>query len=176
VFKGIKGERRERDEVMGRIAYTGWMIWKARCCFVLEHKEVDVFGIIRRIRDAVHEYYSVNNENRIRTEDMENNRRKEVGGWVKPDDGWLKINCDGAYCSKTKKVGIGVAVRDSIGKVVDGFAKKVKGSSALMIEALTVRERVRLIRKTGIDKSIVEMDSELLYSEEVDRNCRIGIS
>ena len=45
-----------------------------------------------------------------------------MGKWCRPEEGWLKINCDRSFESKTKLAG-GVVIRNSDDDLVDGADK-----------------------------------------------------
>ena len=59
--------------------------------------------------------------------------REEKGrrrcGWIKPNVGWTKVNCDVAFKESEKgelgdEAGIGVIIRNEEGRVIEGDAKK----------------------------------------------------
>ena len=76
-------------------------------------------------------------------------------GSTRPEEGWMKVNCDGAFSTKEEgnrreEAGIGVVVRDGNGRVVTGVARKMRLKSGLESEAATLREGVFLAESMGI--------------------------
>ncbi|OMO62016.1 hypothetical protein COLO4_33276 [Corchorus olitorius] len=75
---------------------------------------------------------------------------RQQGGWERPKQGWFKVNCDGGYCNKPSQAGIGFIIRNHHGKLITGAGKKVLGGSALIIEALAVKEDRPIWLRTGL--------------------------
>ncbi|OMO61797.1 reverse transcriptase [Corchorus capsularis] len=69
-------------------------------------------------------------------------RKKVVSAthWEPPEDGRLKLNCDGAYEESTGMAAIGVVLRDEHGIIRGGVAKQMSVSSSIEAEALAVKE------------------------------------
>ena len=63
--------------------------------------------------------------------------------WKRPREGWMKVNCDGAFDNgkegKRKNAGIGAVIRAENGKVVTGIAKKVKVNSCIEAEVAALK-------------------------------------
>ena len=82
----------------------------------------------------------------------------------------MKVNCDGAFSTKEERnmreeAGIGVVVRDGNGRVVTGVARKMRLKSCLEAEAAALREGVFLAESMGIQKIVLEIDSEIMFKE-----------
>ncbi|OMO94054.1 reverse transcriptase [Corchorus capsularis] len=164
VFLEVNNSHGDVDIIKSTIAYTCWIIWNLRCQAIIEHKSLESVKAIQWISSAVKEYYMVCTGKKKSDRDV----ASEVF-WEKPQDGWCKINCDGAYCHQSKQAGIGVVVRDAEGHLLHGLGKQVKGDSALMIEAIAVKTGLKLAKEMRLSNIIVEMDSEVLYKNIVDR-------
>ncbi|XWS35022.1 hypothetical protein CRYUN_Cryun21dG0089700 [Craigia yunnanensis] len=65
--------------------------------------------------------------------------------WIKPEEWWLKVNCDGVLDLKKEVAGSSVIVRDCDGAMVDGLCKKMMANSALMAETLAFKDGIGLV-------------------------------
>ncbi|XVE81168.1 hypothetical protein DITRI_Ditri15bG0041000 [Diplodiscus trichospermus] len=93
------------------------------------------------------EYASVLINGRIEKGVEVSNRRNEKENetekiWVKPEEGWMKINCDGAFSKEKGKVGCRVVVRNCSTELIEGVAKQITADNALILEALACREAI----------------------------------
>lgn len=79
----------------------------------------------------------------------------------KPD--WSKVNCDGAFCSKTSQAGIGVIIRDHNGTLLHGAGVKVSGDSVFGLEAMAVKAGLKMAKQLDLKQIEVEMDNEVLF-------------
>jgi ribonuclease HI len=78
--------------------------------------------------------------------------------WKAPEEGWVKLNTDGA--SKGKGLlGCGGIIRDHQGNWCGGFAKFVGTGSALIAELWGVLEGLKLAGRKGYRKVEVNIDS-----------------
>ena len=50
--------------------------------------------------------------------------------WERPSNGWMKLNIDGSFDSKTENGGIGAILRDSSGKPIFACCKPLQKCSA----------------------------------------------
>ena len=69
----------------------------------------------------------------------EKNRTPRMVRWIKPLDGWLKLNIDGSVICSTGLAEGGGLIRDSRGHCVMGFAKAL-ASSSIIAELWALRE------------------------------------
>jgi hypothetical protein len=46
-------------------------------------------------------------------------------GWKRPREGWIKLNCDGAYKDSLGLAGCGGLFRDSDGRWIKGYSRKL---------------------------------------------------
>ena len=106
--------------------------------------------------------------------------KEDRGGreWKRPAEGWVKINCDGAFKIKQgsvteNEVGIGVVIRNKNREMVAGITKKVLIGSSIEAEAVALREGVWLAAERKMDRIMLETDSEILYKEITGRR-KIG--
>ncbi|KAM1053698.1 hypothetical protein ACFX13_001221 [Malus domestica] len=82
----------------------------------------------------------------------------EVPSWKRPAVGYVKINCDGSWCSQTGFGGYGWVVRSSAGifKVAGGFLC----SSSATAEAYTIRAGLTACLERGFRKAELESDAK----------------
>ncbi|OMO94917.1 reverse transcriptase [Corchorus capsularis] len=159
IFMEVSKLSKEAVSLKTTIAYTCWVIWNSRCKAVMEHKEVSGDKVIQWIQSAASEFLSIWDQNTHQV----SKPLKQVCCWERPKEGWCKVNCDGAYCSKTSKAGIGIIIRDHNGNLIDGAGKMVIGDSVLISEALAVKEGMKLAHLLHIEQVVVEMDCEILF-------------
>ena len=74
-----------------------------------------------------------------------NGNANELERWIKPEEGWFKVNCDGAFDSMTKATGTSIIVRSSEGAVVDGINGKKMADSVLMAETMALKDGIGLV-------------------------------
>ena len=80
--------------------------------------------------------------------------------WEPPPSPFFKINFDGAMFKDKGEAGMGVAVRDSHGKVIASLAKKIQlPSLSDEVEALAVVWAITLAMDLNLPSFIVEGDS-----------------
>ncbi|OMP10728.1 hypothetical protein COLO4_04321 [Corchorus olitorius] len=106
----------------------------------MEHKDISVNKAIQWIQNVVSEFVSIwRRQGKAVPKPL-----KPHCGLERPKQGWNKVNCDGAYCSKSSQAGKGIILRDHHGGFIAGSGKKVLGDSALIIKALAVKEGMNL--------------------------------
>ncbi|OIT37606.1 hypothetical protein A4A49_55853, partial [Nicotiana attenuata] len=79
--------------------------------------------------------------------------------WERPLKGWLKVNIDRAFNSNNLEGGISVVVRDSKGKWMSGFLKKIQATSPLQTELQDLLHALQLIIKEQLFPVDVETDA-----------------
>lgn len=83
-------------------------------------------------------------------------RRSEQVGWLKPPEGFLKLNCDASVRLKGF-VGTGFVVRDALGNVVGARVDRLMGVVDIVcVEALAVRAVIQFVAG-NVDKLLVEI-------------------
>ena len=63
------------------------------------------------------------------------------------DLGWIKVNCDGAWKKEVRRAAIGIVAKNEESRMISGMGKIVDLEGANMVEALAVREGVKLAIK-----------------------------
>lgn len=79
--------------------------------------------------------------------------------WHPPVEGWVKLNSDGAYRSSMEMASAGGMLRNDQGNWVWGYMVKIGKMKSFMAELWGLREDLRLCEDKGIDKLMVELDS-----------------
>jgi ribonuclease HI len=83
-------------------------------------------------------------------------------GWKSPQDGWIKLNCDGAYKDSLGLAGCGGLFRNSEGRWIKGYARKIGTCDALSAEMWGMYLRMQLAWRYGFHQLHVESDSKTL--------------
>ena len=73
-----------------------WQIWKEWCNQVFQKMKVDPERCIGRINNAVEELLQMKTNNGRGGKTRAEDGREE---WKRPERGWVKVNCDGAFKS-----------------------------------------------------------------------------
>ncbi|OMO55679.1 reverse transcriptase [Corchorus capsularis] len=160
------------DEAMpmiSMIAFTCWIIWKSRCEVLLNHNVLSPDSTVIRIRKAVSEFLFIQllHQKNLQNDNNEENQEQK---WLRPPEGWLKINSDGSFCTKTNLAGIGFVVRNHDGQVLQATGKMCSATTALITEALALREAVGYIVRTGCHKAYFEVDSAELHRNIIEKD------
>ncbi|XP_068337725.1 uncharacterized protein [Pyrus communis] len=80
--------------------------------------------------------------------------------WSPPLAGWVKINVDGSFLSRSNMGGVGGVFRDKTGSYAGGFVCQIPYASCFtMVKFLAVREGIRWAVERNLDCIIVECDS-----------------
>ena len=84
--------------------------------------------------------------------------------WLKPPEGWHKLNIDGSVVGSNGQSGCGGLLRDCIGQWVGGFAKSISVCSSIAAKLWTLREGLGLCLENGISAVEIELDSSTTIS------------
>ncbi|GAU41583.1 hypothetical protein TSUD_271920 [Trifolium subterraneum] len=83
-------------------------------------------------------------------------------GWKKPQEGWVKLNCDGAYKDTLELAGCGGLLRDSNGRWLTGYSRKIGTCDSLSAEMWGMYLGMQLAWRNGFHHLQVESDSKIL--------------
>lgn len=119
-------------DVISRVAFIAWYIWKARNEFIFRHVAVNPLDAMARASFAMPEFCTSVVTPQVH---MDNH---PVGN--APDCRSLKANCDIALKGNSSSRKIAVVIRDWKGIIVDGVAKSVSALSSLQGELFAIRE------------------------------------
>ena len=85
--------------------------------------------------------------------------------WVPPSPGQYKVNSNGAVFASLRKVGLGVMIRDSNGKVIAALSSPMVGPlGALETEAKAMEVGLRFALDIGIRDVVVECDALAVFN------------
>ena len=158
-LNGIVSKKGIDKEVKALIALTCWNIWKERCNVQLGKQTLNVDNVIRRVRWAYGDCIIKSRKE----EDSRLAKEKEV--WKAPEVGWIKVNCDGAWKKEVRRAAIGIVAKNEESRMISGMGKMVDLEGADMVEALAVREGVKLAIKENYQKVVIESDSKQVIDE-----------
>ena len=78
--------------------------------------------------------------------------------WLKPPDGWWKLNTNGSFLGSSRSAGGGGLIRDSRGQCIGGFVKALAVTSSLATELWALREGLLLCVDLQAQAVVVELD------------------
>lgn len=83
--------------------------------------------------------------------------------WLRPQQGWYKLNVDGRSLGNPVSSGAGGAIRDYRGDLISGFAIHTGIHSNNFAEFMGLIQGLRIVRYPGLQNiEIIEMDSKLV--------------
>ena len=90
--------------------------------------------------------------------------------WRPPEEGWVKVNVDGAYSRGMNKRACGGLIRDSNGKFLKGFIHPLEDGDELTAELWACFIGLMTVRTLGVQQVWLETDSteclDLLQMEQ----------
>lgn len=79
--------------------------------------------------------------------------------WVTPEEGWIKLNCDGAVTSHGAIAGCGGVMRDDRGRFISGFASGLGAATITEAELKAILMGLQHSKNRGSGRIQVETDS-----------------
>jgi ribonuclease HI len=89
-------------------------------------------------------------------------------GWKRPQEGWIKLNSDGACKDRGKIAGCGSLFRDSDGRRIKGYTKKIGACDALHAKMWGLYLGLNMVLREHFSHLIVESDSKILIDRISD--------
>ncbi|MED6187226.1 hypothetical protein PIB30_074466 [Stylosanthes scabra] len=127
--------------------FNNWSeIWSMRVIFRANLSEID---------------FTDNQQNSARETPQQQNNQTGVT-WKPPQIGQVKCNTDGAHL-KTGPGATAAVFHDSEGKMITVNTTKVLVSSAIMVEAMAIRDALKIAIQLRINNLIIETDCQVLY-------------
>lgn len=100
---------RERNIFVYHVAFACWIFWKVRCEASVNGEILDALKTVIRIHKSVGESGGVCFRNLGR--DAMKVMFRSNAKWWKLEDGYFKVDADGAFMKKSLKVVVGVIIR-----------------------------------------------------------------
>ncbi|GAU12898.1 hypothetical protein TSUD_73850 [Trifolium subterraneum] len=97
---------------------------------------------------------------------------ENIAGWKKPQDGRVKLNYDGACKELGEFAGCGGLFRDSDGRWIKGFTRKIGAFDALHVEMWGMYLGIDIAWRNGLSHLTVESDSKVLINM-ITNKCNI---
>ncbi|XP_062021219.1 uncharacterized protein LOC133737729 [Rosa rugosa] len=89
--------------------------------------------------------------------------RRQSVKWPRPQENWVKVNCDGAFQPATRKGGAGVVIRDANGDFQVGAARPLPlVTSHFHAELMALKEGINLAVALQHEQVLFESDCSLL--------------
>lgn len=124
----------------------------------------DAKAVAERVDDHMREWREVH-QRATRTEEP-----KLAERWKPPEEGWIKVNADGATSKLQVNGGGGVVLRDHDGAYRGGACTFLPGTSdPELLEVLASRQAVKLAIQQNVDKIHLELDSKGVVAMINDR-------
>ena len=82
---------------------------------VIERKCINIHEAVMLINVVVAEFHNLKKDLSKVKRDTGCGNKNELERWIKPKEGWFKVNCDGAFDSTSKAARIGIIVRSGDG-------------------------------------------------------------
>lgn len=136
-----------------------WWGWKWRCG--------NVFGENRKCRDRVKFLKDLAGEaarahNQLYGSKLQVGRVERLIAWKRPEEGWLKLNTDGASRGNPGTATAGGVMRDEEGRWCAGFAVNIGICSAPLAELWGVYYGLYIAWEHGATRVALEVDSEIV--------------
>lgn len=150
-FQNLKDFRRF---ILSVIFCVLWSIWKARNKLIFEHTPPNPVATLIEANNLINEVQNLS----IQQATPPTIESGGEGHWRPPPIGVIKINTDASFSSNSKIGYAGIIGRDEKGELVMGLTKKFPVNSALLAEALALREAIQAAANFSIPKVILESD------------------
>ncbi|CAJ2627891.1 unnamed protein product [Trifolium pratense] len=172
IFDNInkKGFGASKDGWQTTFMTTCWLLWTWRNKSIFEDNFQRPHDPIRVIQK-----YSMDIDHCTFRRVLQIPQRNETIyiGWKKPPEGWIKLNSDGACKGNNDISGCGGLFRNSDGRWIKGYAKKIGSCDSFHAEMWGLYLGLDMAWRDHISHLIVESDSKLLI-DMITGNCNIG--
>ena len=144
------------------LAVTSWNVWNRRNKIRSKEVVYPLDQIHTLSKDRKTEFQQLHTS--IRTSVHRNHTR-----WKTPEQGFYKVNYDGAIFSQQDKAGIGIVIRDEEGAIRASMSQQWPlPTIVVQVKALAARKAVEFALELDITKVIFEGDSESICRELQD--------
>jgi Reverse transcriptase-like len=136
---------------------VAWTIWKRRNAEIFQGEDAleenpirSLWHHIDRIIMAEDIFAMVHPDKRATT---------SINSWSRPEQGWIKLNSDGAKCRLTGSAAGGGLFRDSFGFWLGGYQLKSGHVPIITAELKAIKTELEIAWEKGYKKLLVETDS-----------------
>ncbi|CAL1412960.1 unnamed protein product [Linum trigynum] len=144
---------------------TIWLLWKNRCTTVFQgvQKALTAPSLLHSIQLKADLWYKAWCAPLLETSNREPRRSRVTTSiqWNAPQQGWVKLNIDGASAGNPGPAGAGGLIRDAQGRWIAGFVAKIGEASAALAELWAFYHGLTLALKFGVNNLVIETDSQL---------------
>ena len=141
-----------------------WGLWKHRNRVVFENSPLN-FCLHKSCIQQSMEYHFCVSKVRIPKPCSTNLVR-----WNKPEEGWFKLNTDGASLGNPSKAGGGGVIRNCNGNQVKGYKRRVRVATSIIAEFWALRDGLILADQLGITHLAVELDAKVIVQLVLSNN------
>ena len=155
IFKRAFLEKKDAE----LLAFTAWAIRNRQNQLRFNEASCPLIQILSLSKDRKIEFQRIHPV--IVTPQHRNHTR-----WKSPEQEVYKVNYDGALFSQQGKAGLGVIIRNSEGAVMASMSQQIPLPTIVaQVEALAVRRAAVFALEIGINKAILEGNSETIVKE-----------
>ena len=132
-----------------------WNLWKHRNCMVFQNSPLNLNLHSICMKAATEYFYCMGK--------WPTSKRHSIIPicWDKPQEGWFKLNSDGASLGNPGKAGGGGLIRDSCGRWIKGYMRYIGISTSIIAEFWALRDGLKLASQLGITHLAVELDAKV---------------
>ncbi|XP_073003515.1 uncharacterized protein [Typha latifolia] len=145
-----QADRQKDMEDKAKVATALWMIWKQRNVVTFGGEKLSPRVVIRKALAMASEYAKTGKASKEVT-------ARGSAKWKAPDKGWVKLNIDGSYDPSKPQGGVGMVLRDEVGKLLQLAWEPCPSIAAIYAEAWAARFGLRMVDKDC--QLILETDS-----------------
>lgn len=149
---------------------TCWFMWTWRNKAIFEDNFQQLNNPVLVIQNFVQKIDLCSNQRLHRNFPM---KETIYIGWKKPPKGWIKLNSDGACKGIGEYSGCGGLFRDTGGRWLKGYIRKIGVCDALHAEMWGMYLGLEMAWREHIPQLIVESDSKILI-DMVTENCKFS--
>ncbi|KAF7808310.1 putative ribonuclease H protein At1g65750 family [Senna tora] len=155
LFASLGCDNRSWDKVF---ANACWVIWKLRNADIFCSEDPSSNDPIRYISHLVDSFSSAWNRKGMEWKNA-GVRTPHFISWHKPEEGWVKINVDGAWREPSNRATCGGLIRDCYGNLQLGFMRNIGNCNILTAEVWAILSGLEAAWSMGFKKVELETDS-----------------